>query len=295
MRTRDGLWFYVFISPWLFGFLALTLGPILFSIYMSFTDWDLFQAPHFIGLGNYEKIFTRDPLFWKSVGNTVYYAFISIPLGMLLSLWIAYYLNKKLKGISFFRVLYYLPSVVPVVASSLLFVRLLAPNTGLINKGLALVGIDGPNWLLDPDWVKPALIVMSLWGVGGSVVLLLAGMKGIPHELLEAASIDGASPRKAFLFVTLPMITPIIFFNLVTGLIGALQTFAQVYIVTSGGPDNASQMIVPYLFENAFKFYKMGYASAIAWILFLMILLLTLLVFRSSALWVYYEEGRKHG
>jgi len=273
----------------------LTLGPILFSIYMSFTDWDLFQAPHFIGLGNYEKIFTRDPLFWKSVGNTVYYAFISIPLGMLLSLWIAYYLNKKLKGISFFRVLYYLPSVVPVVASSLLFVRLLAPNTGLINKGLALVGIDGPNWLLDPDWVKPALIVMSLWGVGGSVVLLLAGMKGIPHELLEAASIDGASPRKAFLFVTLPMITPIIFFNLVTGLIGALQTFAQVYIVTSGGPDNASQMIVPYLFENAFKFYKMGYASAIAWILFLMILLLTLLVFRSSALWVYYEEGRKHG
>jgi multiple sugar transport system permease protein len=295
MRTRDGLWFYIFISPWLFGFLALTLGPILFSIYMSFTDWDLFQAPDFIGIGNYKKIFTHDPLFWKSVGNTVYYAFISIPLGMLLSLWIAYYLNKKLKGITFFRVLYYLPSVVPVVASSLLFVRLLAPNTGLINRGLALIGIDGPNWLLDPDWVKPALIVMSLWGVGGGVVLLLAGMKGIPGELLEAAAIDGAGPRKAFLFVTLPMITPIIFFNLVTGLIGALQTFAQVYIVTSGGPDNASQMIVPYLFENAFKFYKMGYASAIAWVLFLMILLLTLLVFRSSALWVYYEEGRKHG
>ena len=295
MRTKDELWFYFFISPWLIGFFALTLGPIVFSIYMSFTDWDLFQAPNFIGIGNYEKIFTHDPLFWKAVGNTFYYAVISIPLGIALSLWIAYYLNKKLKGITFFRVLYYLPSVVPVVASSLLFVRLLAPNEGLINKALALIGIDGPNWLLDPHWVKPALIVMSLWGVGGGVVLLLAGMKGIPNELLEAAAIDGASPRKAFLFVTLPMITPIIFFNLVTGLIGALQTFAQVYIVTSGGPDNASQMIVPYLFENAFKFYRMGYASAIAWVLFLMILLLTLLVFRSSALWVYYEEGRKHG
>ena len=160
---------------------------------------------------------------------------------------------------------------------------------------LSLFGIEGPRWLLDAQWVKPSLIIMSLWGVGGGVVLLLAGMKGVPQELYEAASIDGASGRQSFFSITFPMLTPIIFFNLVTGIIGSLQTFAQVFIVTSGGPDNASQMVVPYLFENAFRFYKMGYASAIAWILFIMILLLTLIVFRSSALWVHYEEGKENG
>ncbi|MEC0184582.1 sugar ABC transporter permease [Paenibacillus peoriae] len=292
MRQKDGKWFYIFISPWLIGFVGLTLGPILFSIYMSFTNWDLFQSPSFIGLDNYKTLLTDDLLFWKSVGNTFFYALISIPLGMAISLWIAYYLNKKIKGITFFRILFYLPSVVPVVASSLLFVHLLAPNKGLINRALALFGIQGPAWLLDPNWVKPALILMSLWGVGGGVVLLLAGMKGIPQELYEAAAIDGAQSTQSFFHITFPMLTPVIFFNLVTGIIGALQTFAQVFIVTSGGPDNASQMVVPYLFQNAFQFYKMGYASAIAWVLFIMIMVLTLLIFRSSALWVHYEEGK---
>lgn len=295
MRQKDGKWFYLFISPWLIGFIGLTLGPILFSIYMSFTNWDLFQSPTFIGLDNYKTLLTDDPLFWKSVGNTFFYALISIPLGMAISLWISYYLNKKIKGITFFRILFYLPSVVPVVASSLLFVHLLAPTEGLINKTLSIFGIQGPAWLLDPNWVKPALILMSLWGVGGGVVLLLAGMKGIPQELYEAAAIDGAKSAQSFFHITFPMLTPVIFFNLVTGIIGALQTFAQVFIVTSGGPDNASQMVVPYLFQNAFQFYKMGYASAIAWVLFIMIMALTLLVFRSSALWVHYEEGKDNG
>ncbi|AWB44604.1 ABC transporter permease [Paenibacillus sp. CAA11] len=292
MRRGDGKWFYLFISPWLIGFVGLTLGPILFSIYMSFTDWDLFQSPNFVGLANYINLLTDDPLFWKSVGNTFFYALISIPLGMSISLWIAYYLNKKIKGITFFRILFYLPSVVPVVASSLLFVHLLAPTEGLINKALRIFGIQGPAWLLDPTWVKPALIIMSLWGVGGGVVLLLAGMKGIPQEMYEAASIDGARNTQSFFHITFPMLTPVIFFNLVTGIIGALQTFAQVFIVTSGGPDNSSQMVVPYLFQNAFQFYKMGYASSIAWVLFIMIMALTLIVFRSSALWVHYEEGK---
>lgn len=292
MRNREGSWFYFFISPWLIGFTLLTLGPILFSIYMSFTDWDLFQSPHFNGLENYKNLLTDDPIFWKSVYNTFFYALISIPLGMAISLWIAYYLNKKLKGITFFRVLFYLPSVVPVVAGSLLFIHLLAPTQGLINQGLSLIGITGPAWLLDPHWVKPALILMSLWGVGGGVVLLLAGMKGVPPEMYEAAAIDGANNRQSFYNITFPMLTPVIFFNLVTGIIGALQTFAQVFIVTAGGPDNSSQMVVPYLFENAFQFYKMGYASAIAWVLFILIMLLTLVVFRSSALWVHYEEGK---
>lgn len=292
VRKKDGKWFYIFISPWLIGFLGLTLGPILFSIYMSFTNWDLFQSPEFIGVDNYKNLLTDDPIFWKSVGNTFFYALISIPLGMSISLWIAYYLNKKIKGITFFRILFYLPSVVPVVASSLLFIHLLAPTEGLINQGLAIFGIQGPAWLLDPNWVKPALILMSLWGVGGGVVLLLAGMKGIPQELYEAAAIDGAKSSQSFFHITFPMLTPVIFFNLVTGMIGALQTFAQVFIVTAGGPDNASQMVVPYLFQNAFQFYKMGYASAIAWVLFIIIMALTLVVFRSSALWVHYEEGK---
>ncbi|WP_019635438.1 carbohydrate ABC transporter permease [Paenibacillus fonticola] len=292
MRNKEGAWFYFFISPWLAGFALLTLGPILFSIYMSFTDWDLFQTPHFIGFDNYQQLLTEDPIFWKSVFNTFYYALIAVPLGMAISLWIAYYLNKKLKGITFFRVLFYLPSVVPVVASSLLFIHLFAPSAGLINKTLQVFGIIGPAWLLDANWVKPALIIMSLWGVGGGIVLLLAGMKGIPAEFYEAAAIDGASSKQAFFRITFPMLTPVIFFNLVTGIIGALQTFAQVFIVTEGGPDNASQMIVPYLFQNAFRFYKMGYASSIAWVLFIIILALTLVVFRSSALWVHYEEGK---
>ncbi|WP_338555417.1 sugar ABC transporter permease [Paenibacillus sp. KS-LC4] len=295
MRKKDGQWFYIFISPWLIGFLGLTFGPILFSIYMSFTDWDLFQSPHFIGLENYVTLLTDDPIFWKAVGNTFFYACIAVPAGLILSLWIAYYLNKKLRGITFFRVLYYLPSVVPVVAASLLFKQLFAPTEGLINRFLAWFGLEGPQWLLDASWVKPALVVMSLWGVGGGIVLLLAGMKGIPQELYEASSIDGASSGQSFFAITFPMLTPIIFFNLVTGIIGALQTFAQVFIVTQGGPDNASQMIVPYLFQNAFKFYKMGYASSIAWMLFLIILVLTLFVFRSSALWVHYEEGKGNG
>lgn len=295
MKKKEGVWFYFFISPWLIGFLGLTIGPILFSIYMSFTDWDLFQSPRFIGIANYTNLLTDDPIFWKSVGNTFYYALIAVPLGMCISLWLSYYLNKKLKGISFFRVLYYLPSVVPVVAGSLLFIQLFAPTEGLINQGLALIGIQGPAWLLDAQWVKLSLVIMSLWGVGGGVVLLLAGMKGIPKELYEASSIDGASGRQSFFSITFPMLTPVIFFNLVTGIIGALQTFAQVFIVTAGGPDNASQMVVPYLFQNAFRFYKMGYASAIAWVLFIIILALTLIVFRSSALWVHYEEGKENG
>lgn len=292
MKTREGMWFYFFISPWLIGFIALTLGPILFSIVMSFTDWDLFQKPHFVGLSNYIQLLAEDHIFRKSIYNTFYYAFISVPIGLALSLLIAYFLNKKLNGITFYRVLFYVPSVVPVVASSLLFVQLLAPNIGIINIGLGFLGINGPSWLLDSNWVKPALILMSLWGVGGSVVLLLAGMKGIPSDLYEAGSIDGTTNSQAFFNITLPMLTPIIFFNLVTGIIAALQTFAQVFIVTGGGPDNSSQMVVPYLFSNAFQFFKMGYASAIAWVLFFFILILTLIVFKSSTMWVFYEEGK---
>ncbi len=295
MRKKEAIWFYIIVSPWIIGFLIFTVGPILASVYLSLTSWDLFNPPKFIGFNNYVRLFTKDPIFWKAVGNTLFFALISIPLSMVFSVGIAYLLNKPLRGMTFFRTLFYIPATVPIVASSLLFKWMLAPDAGLINRFLALFGIDGPAWLLDPDWVKPALILMSLWSVGAGVVLLLAGMRGIPNEFYEAAAIDGASGSQQFFSITLPMLSPVIFFNLVMGLIDALKTFSQIYIMTStggspGGPNNASLMIVPYLFDNAFRFYKMGYASAIAWLLFALIMVFTVLVFRSSSAWVYYES-----
>ena len=292
-KKREAMWFYIMVSPWVIGFLVFTLGPMIYSAYLSLTNWDLFSAPKFIGFKNYVDLFTKDRIFWKTVGNTFYYAFISVFLGMAASLWIANLLNKPLKGMRIYRTLLYIPATVPVVASSLLFIKLLAPDAGLVNQFLGWFGIDGPPWLLSPDWVKPALILMSLWGVGGGVTLLLAGMKGIPAEFYEAAAIDGANSRQQFFQITLPMLSPVIFFNLVMGLIGSLQIFTEIYIVTGGGPNNASKMIVPYLFDNAFRWYKMGYASAIAWVLFAITLVFTALVFRSSNLWVYYESEIK--
>jgi len=290
MRRREAIWFYIIVSPWVLGFLIFTVGPILSSIYLSLTSWDLFNAPKYIAFGNYERLLTRDPLFWKAVGNTLYYSLISIPLGMVLSVGIAYLLNQPLRGMTVFRTLFYIPATVPVVASSLLFKWMLAPDAGLINRFLGLFGLKGPAWLLDPAWVKLSLVLMSLWGVGAGVVLLLAGMRGIPKEFYEAAAIDGANTSQQFFRITLPMLSPVIFFNLIMGLIDGLKTFSQIYIMTSGGPNNASLMIVPYLFDNAFRFYKMGYASAIAWVLFGLIMIFTVLVFRSSNAWVYYES-----
>ena len=300
MRKREALWFYLLVFPWVFGFITLTLGPMIYSLFLSLTNWDLFTPPQFIGLDNFIRLFTKDKIFWKTVFNTLYYAFISVPLGMLFSLFISYFLNRPIKGSAIYRTLYYIPATVPGVASALLFRWLLAPDAGMINRFLAIFGVDGPAWLLEPDWVKPALILMSLWTVGANITLLMAGMKSIPAEFYEAAELDGASPITQYYRITLPLLTPVIFFNLINGLIGALQVFTQIYIMTGtgganmGGPNNASMMIVPYLFNNGFRFYKMGYASAIAWVLFVLVMILTLLVFRSSSAWVYYEsEVRK--
>ena len=300
MRKKEALWFYLLVFPWVFGFIVLTLGPMIYSFFLSLTNWDLFTSPKFIGFDNYVRLFTKDKIFWKTVFNTLYYAFISVPLGMLFSLFITYFLNRPVKGSAIYRTLYYIPATVPGVASALLFKWLLAPDAGMINRFLAIFGVDGPAWLLEPAWVKPALILMSLWTVGANITLLMAGMKSIPAEFYEAAELDGASPIAQYYRITLPLLTPVIFFNVINGLIGALQVFTQIYIMTGtggstmGGPNNASMMIVPYLFNNGFRYYKMGYASAIAWILFVLVMLLTLLVFRSSSAWVYYEtEVRK--
>ena len=291
-RRQEALWFYLFVSPWLIGFLVFLLGPMVSSIYLSMTDWDSFTPAKWVGLDNYRRLLTEDPVFWKALWNTFYYAAISVPVGLVLGLWFANLLNKRIRGRKIFRTLIYLPTLVPLVATAMIFKMVLAPS-GPLNRMLGLFGIPGPAWLLEAAWVKPALIVLSVWGAGGATVLLLAAMKGIPRELYEAAEVDGAGPLRQFWSITFPQLTPIIFFNLVMGLIGSFQVFSQVYILTKGGPNNASQTMVPLLFDQAFNFYHMGYASAISWLLFLVLLGFTVVAFRTARRWVFYETEVK--
>lgn len=289
-RRREALWFYVMVSPWLFGFVVFLAGPLLASAYLSLTDYDLLTPPRWVGLANYVRMFTQDPLFWKVLRNTAYYTFVAVPLSTVVSVALAALLNKPVPGMRVYRTIVYLPALVPLVASAMLFGWVLAPDSGLVNRALGLVGVHGPAWLLEEAWVIPALVLMSLWGVGTGVVLLLATMQGIPAELLEAATIDGAGPRQRFFRIVLPMLSPVILFNIVMGLIGAFQVFSQVYILTGGGPNNASETLVPYIFEEGFKNYRMGYASALSWLLFAVIMVCTAVVFRSSSRWVFYES-----
>jgi multiple sugar transport system permease protein len=286
---RETIWFYVMVSPWLFGFLVFLAGPMLASLYLSFTDYGLLTPPHWVGAGNYVRMFTEDPLFWKVLWNTTYYTVVSVAVTTIVSIALAALLNKPLRGMRVYRTIVYLPALVPLVASAMLFAWVLAPDAGLVNWALHLVGITGPDWLREEAWVIPALILMALWGVGTGVVLLLAGMQGVPKELLEASLIDGANSRRQFFQIVLPMLSPVILFNVVMGLIGSFQVFGQVYILTGGGPNNASQMLVPYLFEEGFKNYRMGYASALSWVLFAIIMVGTAIIFRTSSRWVFYE------
>lgn len=293
LQQKEAIWFYVIVAPWIFGFIVFTAGPMIASFIMSLTDWDLFSTPNYVGFENYIRLFTQDKVFVKALYNTFFYAILSVPLNLTASILIAYLLNKPLRGTRFYRILFYLPAVVSPVAMSMLFRWVFAPDTGVLNRFLAIFGVDGPHWLFDAAAVKPALIIMSLWSIGSFTVLLLSGFRGIPVEFYEAATVDGASELHCFFKITLPMLSPIIFFNLVMGIIGSLQTFVQVFVLTSGGPNNASMMIVPYLFNHAFSYYHMGYAAAIAWVLFIIVMLLTIIVFKSSSLWVFYESEIK--
>lgn len=284
------MWFYLMASPWIIGFLVFLAGPMVASLYLSFTDYALLAPPNWVGVANYVRMFSEDPLFWKVLWNTAYYTFLAVGLATVFSIGLAALLNKPLAGMRIYRTIVYMPALVPLVASAMLFAWVLAPDAGLVNRALALIGIRGPDWLREEAWVIPALILMSLWGVGNGVVLLLAGMRGIPRELLEASVIDGASSRQQFFRIVLPMLSPVILFNVVMGIIGSFQVFSQVYILTSGGPNNASQMLVPYLFEEGFANYRMGYASALSWVLFAIIMICTAIVFRTSSRWIFYES-----
>ncbi len=289
LRHREALAFYLCISPWLIGFLLFVLGPMVASLYISGTRWDLLSPARFIGLGNYREMLTEDPLFWKSLQVTTIYTLAYVPLDLLGGLAIALLMNQKLKGIGVFRTIFYLPSVLAGVGYVVLWMWLFNPQAGLINTFLHYLGIQGPRWLQDPRWALPAMIMMSLWGIGRSMVILLAGLQDIPGHLHEAAEIDGASRWQGLLRITLPLLTPSILFNLVLGIINTFQTFTNAFIATDGGPLDSTLFFVLYLYRKAFRHFEMGYASALAWVLFAIVLVCTLIIFKTSGRWVFYQ------
>jgi len=282
---RNGL---LFIAPYLVGFLVFFAYPLVMSLYYSLTDYNIMKTPRFIGLGNYLKLILEDELFWISLKNTLYFVVFSVPLCTVFSVFVAALLNMKLPGISIFRTIYYLPSIVPAVASSIIWIMLLNPQFGIVNTFIRWVGLPAPGWIADPAWAKPALIFMSLWGTGSAIIIYLAGLQDVPRHLIEAAVLDGANAPQRFFNVTIPMISPVMLFNIIMGLIGGFQYFTTAYVMTNGGPNNATLFYALYLYRNAFQYIKMGYASAMAWLLLVLTLLLTLLVMRSSARFVYY-------
>ncbi|MBX3142604.1 MAG: sugar ABC transporter permease [Trueperaceae bacterium] len=290
-RQRRELWLgLAFISPWLIGFLVFTVYPVFASLYFSFTDYNVVSAPRWIGTRNYTDL-VADPLFGKTLYNTLYLAAIGIPFSLIVSLLIALLLNTKVRLQGVFRTIYFLPSVVPAVAAALLWRWFLNPDYGPVNEFLWALGINGPGWLADPTWSKPALILASLWGVGGSMVIYLAGLQNVPVQLYEAADLDGATRWQRLRYVTLPMLSPVILFNLIMGIITSFQAFTNIYIMTGGGPSNSTLVYALYLYQNAFQFFRMGFASAMAWVLLMITAVALVFVFRTSG-WVYYEGKR---
>ena len=291
-KTRRNLLLgLLFISPWIIGFFAFNVYPFFASIYYSLTYYNVFKPPLFVGLENYRVLFLEDGIFRTSLYNTLYFSVFSIGGGTVIAIVIAMMLNMKVGGRSVYRTIYYLPSVTPVVANALLWLWLFNPLYGPINLLLRTAHLPAPSWFGDPAWAKPALIIMSFWGLGGAVIIYLASLQDVPRELIEAASLDGANWWQRIRNVTLPMISSVIFFNVLTGVIGAFQYFTEAYVMTRGGPGDATLFYGLYLYNSAFKYFKMGYASALAWVLFIIIFLITLLIFKVSGSYVYYAGG----
>jgi multiple sugar transport system permease protein len=290
---REEREFYLFILPWILGFFLFDAGPIVASFLVSLTDWSLISAPKWVGFANYQTM-ARDQFFYTALWNSIYFGVGSVGLGLIVSFLLALLLNQKVLGISLFRTIFYLPSVVSGIAVAILWIMILHQDFGLLNTALGWFGIKGPGWLVQPQWAKPALILMSLWGAGGAMVIYLAGLQSVPQHLYEAAEIDGAGPWGKFWNVTVPMMSPVIFYNLIVGFIASLQGFVLVLIMTNGGPANATLMIGLYLYRQAFVNFNMGYASALAWVLLMVIMLFTMAQFYLSKYWVFYEgEARR--
>lgn len=287
-RIRNMLVGIGFISPWILGFLAFLVYPIAYSFYLSFTRYTGFGAPQWIGLGNYRQLL-HDQLFWTSLYNTLYYTALAVPLGTIVALVMALAMNQRLREVLLYRTALYLPSILPAFAVSFIFLVLMDPQNGVLNYLLYLLGLPQVNWLGDPRVAKLSIVLMSQLGAGNAALIFLAGLKAIPRTLYEAAELDGAGQWGKFVHITLPMLTPVLLYNLVIGIIGGLQVFTQSYILTGGGPANSTLFYVYYLYNNAFAYSRLGYAAALSWILFVVSAVLSLLVFRSAARWVHYE------
>jgi multiple sugar transport system permease protein len=295
-EERDG---WLFAMPAILGLVFFTLGPVVASLYLSFTDYDIVNPPKFVALANYIKLFADDSQMRHSLLITFYFALAAVPLGLIIAFLVALLMNAQVKGIALFRTVWYLPALVSAVATGTLWRYALNTDFGLVNLPLKALGLPPVEWLTDPTWTVPSLILIQLWGIGNTVLIYLAGLQGVPAHLYEAAEIDGAGAWAKFRHVTLPMMSAVVFFNLVLGIIGALQVFTIVYVIFTpqggtglAGPEDAALFYVLYLYRNGFQYFKMGYASALAWILFLIIMILTALVFRSQSRWVYYEGER---
>ena len=286
---------YLFIMPWIIGFLVFTLGPLIFSLIMSFFDWPITSEPTFIGFDNYKTMFTEDPQFYKSILITFKFAAIFVPLNLAIALILALLITQPLKGMKFFRTIFYLPAVVSGVAISIIWGWIFNSEYGILNYLLSFLGIDGPRWLVDPKWALLTIVIASAWGVGIMMLIFYTDIKGIPSELYEAAAIDGAGPFRQFISITIPSITPTILFNVITSVIGALQQLTLVLLLTGGGPLKSTYFYGLYVYNNAFKHHQLGYASANAWFMFIVILILTALIFRTSSTWVFYEKKIKKG
>ncbi len=291
---REAITGYLFISPWIIGFVVFMAGPMIALVLLGFMQWDLIQPPRWIGFRNYEKLF-RDPLFFQSLKVTIGYGLGRVPLGIVVALGTALLLNQRVRLLSFWRVVYYMPVVLPPVAIALMWMWIYNPRYGVINSFLFQVfGIQGPRWLESPTLVLPSLMVMAVWvAAGRNMIIYLSGLQGISQELYDAAAVDGANAWVRFWKITLPLLTPIIFFNLVTGMIDTFKLFTQAYVMTQGGPRNASLFFNYYLYQKAFQQYQMGYAAAMALVVFIIIMAITLLIFRTSKAWVYYEAEVK--
>jgi len=292
---QRNLWGYVFVLPALLGLIFWTIGPMLVSLGLSFTQWDMLSAPRWVGLTNFTRMFTGDPLFWQTVKVTALYTVLAVPLvAVVASLGLAVALNRRARGIGIVRTIFYLPNIVPLVANAVLWLFLYNPQWGLFNQIIGLVGLPAQQWIFDEREVIPSLVFMAMWTSSGSAMIIyLAGLQGIPQHLYEAVAIDGGGAWARFRHVTFPLITPLVLFNVVLTFIGAVQTFVQPYIMTNGGPNNASLFYMVYIYRTAFQNQEMGYACAMSWFLFVCVALVSIAVFRTSRLWVYYEgEGK---
>ena len=289
-QRRENLYGYLFLAPWLIGFLGLFLGPGLASLYLSLTQYDVISDPQFIGTANYVKMFTEDALFWPSLGRTFYYACVAVPLGIMGSMSLAIVLNAAIRGIATYRTLFFMPSLVPLVASVVLFKWLLNGDFGIVNQALREIGVDPPGWFGDRRWAIPSLIIMNLWQTIGGVqmIIFLAGLQGIPDSLYDAAVVDGAGTWQKLRHVTIPLLTPTIFFNMVLGIIGALQTFAAAFVATEGGPGFATWFYGLHIWKHAFDYWNMGYGASLAWFFAVIIVSLTIFQMTMSKRWVFY-------